>query len=83
MGKGWTIAAKFAGKIDRRRLGALAVLILESVVVSVLLPSYNYGYSPRNSTVANLTAKVAAGAGATGSDWPYWEKRIACFIPTR
>jgi hypothetical protein len=67
MGKGWTIAAKFARKIDRRRLGALAVLILESVVVSVILPSYNYGYSPRNSTVANLAAKVTAGA--TDSDW--------------
>ncbi len=37
MGKGWTIAAKFAGKIDRRRLGALAVLILEIVLVSVVL----------------------------------------------
>jgi hypothetical protein len=67
MGKGWKIAAKFAGKIDRRRLGALAVLILESVVVSVILPSYNYGYSRRNSTVANLAAKVTAGA--TDSDW--------------
>jgi hypothetical protein len=69
MGKGWTIAAKFAGKIDRRRLGALAVLILESVVVSVLLPSYNYGYSARNSTVGKLSATAAAGARVTDSDW--------------
>jgi hypothetical protein len=69
MGKGWTFAAKFAGKIDRRRLGALAVLILESVVVSALLPSYNYGYSARNSTVGKLSATAAAGAGATDSDW--------------
>jgi hypothetical protein len=69
MGKGWTIAAKFAGKIDRRRLGALAVLILESVVVSALLPSYNYGYSAGNSTVGKLSAAGAAGARATDSDW--------------
>jgi hypothetical protein len=67
MGKGWTIAAKFAGKIDRRRLGALAVLILESVVVSAVLASYYYGYSPRNSTVGNLSA--TATAGASDSDW--------------
>ncbi len=69
MGKGWTIAAKFAVKIDRRRLGALAVLILESVLVSVLLSSYNYGYSPRNSTAGNVSATAAAGAGASESDW--------------
>jgi hypothetical protein len=67
MGKGWTIAAKFAGKIDRRRLGALAVLILESVVVSAALASYNYGHSPRNSTVGNLSA--TATAGARDSNW--------------
>jgi hypothetical protein len=67
MGKGWTIAAKFAGKIDRRRLGALAVLILESVVISAVLASYDYGYSPRNSTVGNLSA--TAPAVARDSDW--------------
>jgi hypothetical protein len=67
MGKGWTIAAKSAGKIDRRRLGALAVVILESVVVSAVLASYNYGDSPRNSTVGNLSA--TATAGASDSDW--------------
>jgi len=70
MGKGWTIvAAKFAGKIDRRRLGALAVLILESVLVSVVLPSYNYRYSPGNSTAGNVSVTAARGAGATDSDW--------------
>ena len=68
MGKGWTIAAKFAGKIDRRRLGALAVLILESVLVSVVL-SYNYGYSPRNSTAGIVPATAAAGVSANDSDW--------------
>src|SRR5271155_134164 len=66
MGKGWTIAAQFAGKLDRRRLGALAVLLLESVVVSVVL-SYSYGYPPRNSTVVKLSA--TATAGASDSDW--------------
>jgi len=69
MGKCWTIAAKFAGKIDCRRLGALAVLILESVVVSVVLPSYNYGYSPRNSTAEKISATATAAAGPTDSDW--------------
>jgi hypothetical protein len=69
MGKGWTIAAKFAGKIDRRRLGALAVLILESAVVSALLPSHNYGYSAGDSTVGKLSATGAAGARATDSNW--------------
>jgi hypothetical protein len=67
MGKGWTIAAKFAGKIDRRRLGALAVLILESVLVSVVLPSYKYDYSPRNSTDGKVSATTAPSA--TDSDW--------------
>ena len=67
MGKGWTIAAKFAGKIDRRRLGALAVLILESVLVSVVLPSYKYDFSPRNSTDGKTSATTAASA--TDSDW--------------
>jgi hypothetical protein len=66
MGKGWTIAAKFAGKIDRRRLGALAVLILESVLVSVVL-SYNYGYSPRTSTDAKVCA--TSTVRANHSDW--------------
>jgi hypothetical protein len=67
MGKSWTIAGKFAGKIDRRRFGALAVLILESVLVSVVLPSYKYDYSPRNSTAGKVSAIVAADA--TDRDW--------------
>src|SRR5271155_27920 len=66
MGKGWTIAAKFAGKIDRRRLGALAVLFLESVLVSVVLP-YNYGYPHRASTDGNVSA--ASQEAPTDSDW--------------
>ncbi|MGB8801039.1 MAG: hypothetical protein WCC97_10150 [Candidatus Acidiferrales bacterium] len=86
MGKGWTIvAAKFAGKIDRRRLGALAVLILESVLVSVLLSSYNYGYSPRNSTAGKISATAAADPGATESDWfaavPVLEKTDRVIYP--
>jgi hypothetical protein len=84
MGKGWTIAAKFAGKIDRRRLGALAVLILESVLVSILL-SYNYGYSPRSSTAGKVSATAAAGARATDSDWftpaPVLEKSDRVLYP--
>jgi len=66
MGKGWTIAAKFAGNIDRHRLGALAVLILESVLVSVVL-LYNYGYSPRTSTDAKDSA--TSTVSASDSDW--------------
>ncbi len=86
MGKGWTIvAAKFAGKIDRRRLGALAVLILESVLVSVLLSPYNYGYSPRNFTAGKVSATAAADAEATKSDWfapiPVLEKTDRVFYP--
>jgi hypothetical protein len=69
MGKGWTIAAKFAGKIDRRRLGALAVLVLESALVSVVLPSYNYGCSPGNSTAEKISATATVAAGVTDSDW--------------
>ena len=55
MGKGWTIAAKLAAKIDRRRLGALAIVILEGVLVSAALP-YNYGHGPRSSTIRNIPA---------------------------
>ena len=55
MGKGWTIAAKLAAKIDRRRLGALAIVILEGVFVSAALP-YNYGHGPRSSTIRNISA---------------------------
>jgi hypothetical protein len=69
MGKAWTSAAKFAGKIDRRRLGALAVLVLESALVSVVLPTYNYGCSPRISTAEKISATTAVAAGATDSDW--------------
>src|SRR5271170_2076359 len=66
MGKGWTIAAKFAGKIDRRRLGALAVLFLESVLVSVVLP-YNYGYAHRSSTDGKVSTTLQEAP--TDSDW--------------
>jgi hypothetical protein len=66
MGKGWTIAAKFAGKIDRHRLGALAVLLLEIVLVSVVLP-YNHGYAHRTSTDGNVSA--ALKQAPTDSDW--------------
>jgi hypothetical protein len=83
MGKGWTIAAKFAEKIDRRRLGALAVLILESVLVSVVLPSYKYDFSPRNSTDGKISATTAASA--IDSDWfapvPVLEKTDRVFYP--
>src|SRR5580698_2464801 len=66
MGKGWTIAARFAAKIDRRRMGALAVLVLEVVLVSLVL-SYNYGYSSRNSTDHRLSA--TSTQRATDPDW--------------
>jgi hypothetical protein len=66
MGKGWTIAAKFAGKIDRRRLGALAVLVLESVLLWVVLP-YNYGSALRTSTDRNVRA-VSTQSPAV-NDW--------------
>jgi hypothetical protein len=66
MGKGWTIAAQFAGKIDRRRLGALSVLLLESVLVSVLLP-YNYGYVHRTTTDWNVSA--ASKQAPADSNW--------------
>jgi len=66
MGKGWTIAASFAKKIDRRRLGALAVLLLESVLVSVVLP-YSYGYAHRTSTEANVSA--VSKQVPTDTDW--------------
>ncbi len=66
MGKGWTKAAKFAEKIDRRRVGALAVLFLEIVLVSVALP-YNYGEAHRTSTDWN--ASTAWKQVSAGSDW--------------
>jgi PEP-CTERM motif len=66
MGKGWTIAARLAAKIDRRRLGALAVLFLETVLVSAALP-YNYGHAPRISTIEHLSA-VFTSDPADG-DW--------------
>jgi hypothetical protein len=47
-------------------LGALAVLILESVLVSVV-PSYNYGHSPHTSTDAKVFATSTVGANY--SDW--------------
>jgi hypothetical protein len=66
MGKGWTIAAKFAEKIDRRRLGALAILFLESLLLSVVVP-YNYGYANRTSTEGNVSA--ALKQAPNDSDW--------------
>jgi hypothetical protein len=66
MGKGWTIAAQFAGKIDRRRLGALSVLLLGSVLVSVLLP-YHYGYGHRTSSDWNASA--ASKPAPADSNW--------------
>jgi len=66
MGKGWTIAAKIAGKIDRRRLGALAVLILESVLVSVVLP-YNYDFAHRTPSDRYISA--AWQQSPANSDW--------------
>lgn len=66
MGKGWTIAAKFAKKIERRRLGALAVLFLESVLVSVVVP-YNHGYAHRTSTDGNVSAE--SKQVPTDTDW--------------
>jgi len=66
MGKGWTLAAKFAEKIDRRRLGALAVLILESVLVSVVIP-HNYGSALRTSTDGNTRAASAQAPAV--NDW--------------
>ena len=66
MGKGWTIAAKFAEKIDRRHVGALAVLLLEIVLVSVALP-YNYGEAHGSSTVGN--ASPALKQASIDSDW--------------
>jgi hypothetical protein len=66
MGKAWTIAAKFAKKIERRRLGALAVLFLESVLLSVAVP-YNHGYAPRTSTAGNVSAD--SKQVPTDTDW--------------
>jgi hypothetical protein len=66
MGKGWKVAAKFAEKIDRRRVGALAVLFLEIVLVSVALP-YNHGQAQRSSTDWN--ASTARKNAPTDSDW--------------
>lgn len=66
MGKGWTHAAEFAGKIDRRRLGALAFLLLESVLVSVALP-YNYDHGHRTSTDWSVSA--ASQLAPADSDW--------------
>jgi hypothetical protein len=66
MGKGWTNAAKFAEKIDRRRVGALAVLFLEIVLVSVALP-YNHDQAPHSSTDGN--ASTALKETPAGSDW--------------
>jgi hypothetical protein len=66
MGKGWTIAAEFAGKIDRRRLGALAFLLLESVLVSVALP-YHYGRGYRTS--ADWNVSTASKQAPADSNW--------------
>src|SRR5580692_6417328 len=66
MGKGWTFGAKFAGKINRRRVGALAVLLLESLLVSVVLP-YNYDFAHR--TPADRNASVALQRNHVDGDW--------------
>src|SRR5271155_4140671 len=66
MGKGWMIAARFAAKIDRRRLGALAVLLLESVLVAVVLP-YSYDHRLRTSTDWNVS--VASKQAPADSNW--------------
>src|SRR5271156_3230934 len=66
MGKGWTIAAEFAGKIDRRRLGALAFLLLESVLVSVALPNH-YGRGYRTS--ADWNVSTASKQAPADSNW--------------
>ena len=66
MGKGWTIAARFAEKIDRRRVGALAVLFLEIVLVSVTLP-YNYAEAHGSSTVWNASGTLKQAS--TDGDW--------------
>jgi hypothetical protein len=67
MGKGWTVAAKFAEKIDRCRVEALAVLFLEIVLVSVVLTPHHYGQVQRASSVGN-SSTVLKRAPA-GSDW--------------
>jgi hypothetical protein len=67
MGKGWTVAAKSAEKIDRCRVGALAVLFLEIVMVSIALTPYNYGQAHRSPTVGNTS--TALKQAATNSDW--------------
>jgi hypothetical protein len=66
MGKGWTIAANLAAKIDRRRLGALAVLVLEGALVSVALP-YKYDFGPRKSTDKSISSTPTQAR--TDSDW--------------
>src|SRR5271170_7794431 len=66
MGKGWTLAAEFAEKIDRRRLGALAFLLLESLLVSVALP-YNYDGGHRTSADWNVSA--ASKQAPADSNW--------------
>jgi len=67
MGKGRTVAARFAAKIDRCRVGALAVLLLEIVLVSVVLIPYNHGQAHRTSTVGNFSAVVKQAP--SDSDW--------------
>jgi hypothetical protein len=67
MGKGWTDAAKFAEKIDRCRVGALAVLFLEIVLVSVALTPYNHGQPHRTFSVGNSSTVLRQAP--TDSDW--------------
>ena len=79
MGKGWTIAAKFAGKIDRRRLGALAVLFWKAYsyrlyfVVSlrlldiVLLPM---GISPQHRRHSSYRQQLVRAKSGIGQDGP-------------
>ena len=67
MGKGRTVAAKFAEKIDRCRVGALAVLFLEIVLVSVVLTPYHYGQAHRASSFGKSSTVLKRAP--TGSDW--------------
>ena len=67
MGKVWTVAAKLAEKIDYCRVGALAVLLLGIVVVSVVLTPYNFGQAHRTSTAGNSSTEV--NPAPTDSDW--------------
>src|SRR3984885_13333859 len=67
MGKDWTVAARLAEKINCCRVGALAVLLLEIVLVSVVLTPYKFGQAHRASTVGNSSTVLKPAP--TDSDW--------------